>query len=178
MAERSTKLARLQGLRDRLPFVTQSALHAILKIARDEELPDISTRSELRDARDAIAQIGTPYGSICQTVKMRNDIEVEIQNPFAMLHHSCSTSRPLTALIRRCAEKYPPSLARPCNIVLYVDEVTPGNQLAYKNSRKFWAIYWSVLEWGPSILCDEDKRQIDNIDSHIHLSMVKNTKHT
>ena len=173
MAERHTKLARLQSLRDRLPFISQSALHAILKIAKDERLPEISTRCDLRDARDAVARTVTPYGNICQTVNLRmsdgTEISVEIQNPFAMLHHSCSSSRQLSALIRRCVEEQQPSLAKPWNIVLYADEVTPGNQLAYKNSRKFWAIYWSMLELGPQALADEDTRQTEHIDSHRHL---------
>ena len=163
MAERPEKLARLQSLRDRLPFISQSALHSILQIAKREELPDIGHRGELRHARDAIAHTMTPYGKICQTLPLRNlsgaEISVEFQNPFAMLHHSCSTSRALTSLMKRCVEKQPPSLARPWNIVLYADEVTPGNQLAYKNSRKFWAVYWSVLEWGPRALADEDAKQ-------------------
>ena len=178
MAERPTKLARLQSLRDRLPFVSQSALHAILKIAKDEELPDISSRCDLRDARDAVARVLTPYGELCQIVKLRGadgpEIPIQIQSPFAMLHHTCANSRPLTALMKWCIEKQQPTLGKPWNIVLYADEVTPGNQLAYKNSRKFWAIYWSVLEWGPQALADEDRRQID---SHTYALMRYGNKH-
>ena len=171
MAERHTKLARLQSLRDRLPFLSHSALHAILSIAKNEQLPEISSRRDLRQARDEISTILTPYGTICQTVNLRrsdgSDLAIDIQNPFAMLHHACSHSPQLSALIRRCVDKQQPSLAKPWNIVLYADEVTPGNQLAYLQGRKFWAIYWSVLEWGPLVLADEDMRRIDHIDGRL-----------
>ena len=36
---------------------------------------------------------------------------------------------------------------RPMTIILYVDEVSPGNPLRPRSDRKFQAIYWFVLEW-------------------------------
>ena len=172
MSDRPAKLARLQGLRDRLPYVSQSALSAILKIAQHDELPDIHNRRALRDARDSKAQAATPYGPICQIVELLGEdgkqVPVEVQHPFAMLHHACLTSKPLSALMKRCIEKRPPSLAKPWSLVLYADEVTPGNQLAYKSHRKFWAVYWSVLEWGPQVLSDEDLKRTSTLMHNVH----------
>ena len=170
MAERPTKLARLQCLRDRLPYISQSALAAILKAARDEDLPE-GNRQDFREARDAVSHTSTPYGPICQVINIPvadggDPMPIEVQHPIAMLYQSCLLSRPLSALIRRCVEQRPPTLARPWSLVLYADEVTPGNQLGYKNKRKFWAIYWSVLEWGPQALSDEDRRQTKNLMLH------------
>ena len=42
------------------------------------------------------------------------------------------------------------------NIVLYSDEVTPGNVMAINHRRKFHAIYWSFLELGPNALSREE----------------------
>ena len=155
------KLARLQSLRDRLPYISQSALSALLKVAREEELPIVGHRDDFRMARDSLSRTLTPYGPVCQTINVPKAnggemMSIEVQQPFAMLYQSCLTSRPLTALIRRCAGKHPPSLSNPWSLILYADEITPGNQLGYKNQRKFWAIYSSVLEWGPQVLSDED----------------------
>ena len=162
MAERPAKLARLQSLRDRLPYISQSALAAVLKVAASEELPHVSGRSDFRHARNATASTSTPYGTLCSPIELPRKnggppINVEVQNPFAMLYHSCSVSRSLSGLIKRCIEKRPSTLSSPWSIILYTDEVTPGNQLGYKNQCKFWAIYWSVLEWGPQVLSDEDR---------------------
>lgn len=41
----------------------------------------------------------------------------------------------------------------PLHGVLYLDEVVPGNVLRPDNRRKFWAIYFGVLEWGGARLC-------------------------
>ena len=49
---------------------------------------------------------------------------------------------------------HPSSPASKWSLVLYCDEVSPGNQLAYKHERKAWAIYWSFAEFG-SHLCQE-----------------------
>ena len=49
----------------------------------------------------------------------------------------------------------PSSEARPWRLILYSDEVTPGNQLKVDNKRKIQAIYWSLHEFHPK-LSDED----------------------
>ena len=50
----------------------------------------------------------------------------------------------------------PPTPEKPWNIVLYTDEVTPGNPLATLNKRRFQAIYWSFLEFGINALSHEE----------------------
>ena len=47
--EPAPKRARLQGLRSKLPFVSQTALAALLRIAETEELPTgaVSGRPEM-----------------------------------------------------------------------------------------------------------------------------------
>ena len=163
MEGRPQKLARLQALRDRLPYISQSALAAVLKISQHEQLP-LADRKDIIHARDLISKTATPYGAITQIIKVPcasggDDIQVEVQNPFAMLYHCCSTSNAMSALVKRVHEKKPGTLSTPWNMILYTDEITPGNQLGYKSQRKLWAIYWSVLEWGPEALSDEDRHQ-------------------
>ena len=70
MADRPAKLARLQALRDRLPYISQSALAQVLHIAQNETLPT-STRRDLRDARNTVATAVTPYGKICQSIQLK-----------------------------------------------------------------------------------------------------------
>ena len=40
-------------------------------------------------------------------------------------------------------------------MLLYSDEVTPGNPLATMNNRNFHAVYWSFLELGENALFNE-----------------------
>ena len=91
MEGRPAKLARLQALRDRLPYISQSALASVLKIAQNEPLPT-GSRNDIKDARDTTARASTPYGNVCQPVKLKTktgaDMVVELQHPFAMLYHT------------------------------------------------------------------------------------------
>ena len=44
----------------------------------------------------------------------------------------------------------------PWTLLLYSDEVTPGNPLATLNNRKIRAVYWSFLELGENALSREE----------------------
>jgi len=158
MDGRPRKLAKLQSLRSRLPFISQAALSSILTIARDEELPELSSRKSIRAARDNSVKLDTPYGKLHHVVEFPGTPPVrrEIQNPFAILYHACKSSASWSRLVQGLAAARPPSPTSPWHIVLYTDEVLPGNELAYKNARKLWAVYWSILEFGNATLADED----------------------
>ena len=41
-------------------------------------------------------------------------------------------------------------------IVIYADEVNAGDPLAAHSRRKLWMIYWSLLNFGPKHLSNED----------------------
>lgn len=43
---------------------------------------------------------------------------------------------------------------QPWQMILYTDEIVPGNPLAPANSRKVWAWYMTFLEFGPSRVCN------------------------
>ena len=154
--ERPAKIQRVADLRGRLPYISQNALSAVLTIASTEELP-AATRKDIRESRDCVGERRTPYGTVHQKISVESVnggmIELEIQHPFAMLHHACSVSESMSSLIKRART---PSLQQPWQLILYSDEIAPGNQLAYKSERKMWGFYWSVLEWGSAALADEE----------------------
>ena len=183
MEGRPAKLARVQSLRDRIPFVSQSALAALLRIARTEELPDAS-RKDIRDARNMASRISTPYGTLHQDLKFQDDegnaITMEIAHPCAMLYHVSSVSASFSNIVLRTAQHTPPTLTEPWHIILYTDEILPGNQLAYKSLRKMWGVYWSVLEFGAAILSDEEFLEcgyVHEASRHIHKPSVLRLVH-
>ena len=160
MAEPPRKLARLQKFRSKLPFVSHRALVAILKAAAAEPLPELGSRRDIGRARDEVVRTETPYGPLHQTIAVEltagGELTLEIQHPVAMLYQACATSKSFSRLVERTFAATPSSIAEPWGIILYADEILPGNQLGYKSARKMWGWYWTVLQFGPGAHADED----------------------
>ena len=154
------KLAKLSEIRSRIPYVSQSALSGLLNI-REElfDLPDSVSRGDIRESRDDVVKKMTPYGTIHTTIEVPcvggGEMNIEIQDPFAMFAYLAETSASFASLIRQTWMKAPSTPEKPCKMIFYSDEVAPGNQLAHKNARKLEAFYWSILEFGMEYLCDE-----------------------
>ena len=161
MEDRDAKLARVGRLRARLPYMTQSAFVAILAAAREEPLPDIKRREDVREARGRVARSQTPYGmphvKIQVSCGLRN-LDVEIASPWPVLHLACDLSDSFSDLLLQVVDRRgPPSPSTPYKIGLYSDEITPGDQIMGKHRRKFQAVYWSIMELGPAALsCEEN----------------------
>jgi len=162
MSDRAAKLRKLNDWRRRLPHCTASALGAVLKEIQKNGLPegcDLS-RNAIRHARDEVAATQTPHGTLLQTItvfdKDENEVEVTIAHPLAMLWQATKDCSSFTVFFLARLKKHPPSPEQPWTLVIYTDEVTPGNPLATLNNRKFHALYWSFLEFGVQALCREE----------------------
>ena len=68
-------------------------------------------------------------------------------HPFAFLSVVLRTCISFALFVERLFDVNPPSAERPWHVLLYSDEVTPGNQLSPANARKIQALYWSFLEF-------------------------------
>ena len=154
--KRPAKLARLTTLRQQLPFISQSGLAALLKHAATNPLPECSGPKQIRTARNEFVKQSTPYGPLHQQIRI-GSISIEVQHPFPVLYHTASKSLAFSELLKAALQQRPCSASRPWRVILYFDEIFPGNQLAYKNSRKLWASYWSLLELGCAALSNEDE---------------------
>ena len=162
MAEsRAAKQARVGRLRRELPHISQSALIAILKEAQREPLPNVIRRDEIRLARDEIANTETPYGKVHQQIPLvtKNGTIWLLcaQAPWAMLYVAAGRSLALARLIHATIQRHgQPSPARPWRLVTYTDEVDPSDSIAGEHSRKFQALYWSILDFGVAALSHEE----------------------
>jgi len=158
--DRATKLRRLNTFRRHLPHVTAAALAAILIAVRKDGLPDLNDRGALREARDLQSNANTPYGPIIQSLKLIADDggskQMLYAHPFALLWTAVKDSAGFSKFFKEQLLKKPPSVDEPWRLILYSDEVTPGNPLSTANRRKFHAIYWSFLEFGMHALCHEE----------------------
>ena len=160
MEDRNAKLARVGRLRARLPYMTQSAFAALLAAAREEPLPDISRRDDVREARSRIARSQTPYGEVHMKIQVscgRRSMFVEVASPWPLLHVACEKSDGFSKLLLRVMDRRGhPSPSSPYKIGLYSDEITPGDQIMGKHRRKFQAVYWSIMELGAAALSLEE----------------------
>ena len=157
---RAEKLRQLNTFRRKRPQVSASALASTLQGARDEGIPDLVDRKSIRKARDFIASEMTPFGEIVQYLDVRHHdgspIRIPYAYPAAFLFAALTCSVPLLLLFSSQLQIYPSSPENPWRLVLYSDEVTPGNVLNPNNERKFQAVYFTFLELGIHALSREE----------------------
>lgn len=77
--------------------------------------------------------------------------KIGIADPAAYLYLA-SNQAGLQVLMRRAIAASPEGAL---GVIIYCDEVTPGNIVAHKNARKLWAVYWSIRQFEKS-LSNED----------------------
>jgi hypothetical protein len=160
MEDRASKLRRLNEFRRRRPHVTASALAETLRGVQEEGLPPLHTRNQLRESRDLICTEKTPFGPIVQAITVVDNQDrpkrIAIASPFALLYTAINTSVALANLFESRLDVCPSSPETPWNMILYSDEITPGNPLQTKNKRKFQGVYFTFLEFGPHALSREE----------------------
>ena len=159
-AERFAKRQRVGRLRASLPFISQDALAAVSAENQRGALPRCS-RAEIRQARDEEVRTDTPYGTLHTVLEVPcadsdAPLKIEIQNPFSMFWYAITISRAFSTLVKAALEHCPCTFSNPWNMIVYNDEISPGNQLAFKNARKLQGLYWSILELGGYALSNED----------------------
>jgi len=158
--DRAAKLRKLNTFRRNLPHVTASALAAILAAVALEGVPDVHGRMAMQEARDMQSEAATPYGPILRKVqviaKSGGYKQMSAASPFASLWTAVTACANFRAFFQSRLQNKPPTPEEPWHLVLYSDEVTPGNVLSTNNKRKFQAMYWSFLEFGTNALSREE----------------------
>jgi hypothetical protein len=159
--DKRARLFDLDAFRRRLPQVSQSALAALIRIVRDEGLPEMGDdRNNFTDARDAIVQAPTEYGPMLQTVRLvlksGGDILIDVIHPLAFLWTAANQAGGFSAYLEALVRDDPPRADQPWRLLLYTDEITPGNAVSYNNKRKVHVLYWSMLSLGIYELSHED----------------------
>jgi hypothetical protein len=149
-------LSRL-GLRS---YVSQSALAQVLSDVRRDGIPEASSRSSIKRAREASIRVSTPFGPLLRSFEVHlagspQPHSISYVHPIALLHHLCERSNDFAEFVEDALQRRPPSLSRKWEVVVYCDEVVPGNQLEHDNRRKGQAIYWSFKDFGgPALGCE------------------------
>ena len=143
----------------RQSHVTASALAKLLGQVRDEGLPASFSASTVARERRTTANQDTKYGPLIvelDTVdKKGRAFKVPFASPMAMLSVAAEQSTSFADMLRSLLGMRACSHEHPYSIVLYSDEITPGDPLK-AGDRKIQAVYWSIKEFGSHALANED----------------------
>ena len=145
----------------RKSFVSQAGIAEILKAVKEAgELPKGISKSAVKRSRQAAIAAETPHGPLLRewtlTTEEGKEEKVHYLDPIACLWHALQTCSKFRQFFSAAAAASPCSVHSPWRVVVYADEVTPGNQLKPTNKRKLQTFYWSLLELGPRALQSED----------------------
>ena len=105
-----------------------------------------TVRNRIQDVIEETGTRMTPYGLLIESMASGVDgvPAIEYVNPFAYLHLMCSLCLPFFMLIN--------NLPAEAKLVIYIDEVCPGNPLRPEKSRMTQAIYWTMANLPDNIL--------------------------
>ena len=157
---RPQKLAKLHDLRRSVPYVSKSALEAILARVAEEGLPERRTTKAMLAAVRAELAHWCAYGELLMTSKVV-DLEGMEQdmlhvNFHSLLHGAYKQGGSFTELLNACHNRCPSSLERPWSLCVYTDECWPGNALSAKAQKKSWTCYVSFKQLGSVSLSNEN----------------------
>ena len=96
-------------------------------------------RRKLSRAMSDHANVSTPYGTVIQQMRLplRKLPLWDYAHPLALMYHLAKIS---TAFGDLMAESVVPGV--PMRVVIYIDEICPGNPLRPDKARTLQAIYW------------------------------------
>ena len=118
----------------------------------DASLGSLTERTLRRDAcagiNAAVADETTPYGNMIETISV-NGVNVEIVNPFSYMH-----------LLRKRHYDFFKVVCPDQNthrrLVLYIDEVRPGNPLRPDKCRQTQCVYWTFSDLPDKMTVDAE----------------------
>ncbi len=156
-------------------YVSKAALAEIIEELKDlDELPTAASRQTIARARTKEVRVDTNYGNLFVTMELELDPvkltkymlkkngssrfprRLDVLSPMAMLSHAATTSRPFNEFLTRIMARKPSSHTHPWGIIIYSDEITPGNVIAHENLRKTQTIYWTFKQFGIACLSAEE----------------------
>ena len=139
-------------LRNALPHLSETAFASFVGSATDHGLSEIASSRTQMSAMKHLHHDDTPFGPVLITLQLTGkpplvQYNLVAVNPMAYLYTSVKAGGGFSGMIMSVHAQTPSSPDKPWRLVLYSDEVTPGNQLKSKNTRKMWAIYFRFLSY-------------------------------
>ena len=144
-SSRPAKLQKLNDLRRSCPFVTEAALASLLQKIHQEGLPDIRHAKAMKEATRLQLSSMNAYGPLLlETNVVTTDgtlIPIWIVMFLSLLVGAYQLQGSWANFSHKAHTENPSSPEKPWSLLLYSDEVVPGNPLASRINRKVYAIY-------------------------------------
>jgi len=101
-------------------------------------------KKDLQRATEHHSKQQTPYGTVVQSVHLGLDKmqDWEICHPYAFLWYLCHISEPFQKVMHDCTKD-----GQILRLVVYTDEMIPGNPFRPERSRTLMCIYWCFVDW-------------------------------
>ena len=153
-------MADLQTL-GRRQYVSVRGLAGVLKDIRDNGLPSAISRSAIKRARETeFSEYVTPYGAVIRSIQIGEDDKgmpctFWYTDTRACLYMFIAECGKLEAFFLARLRVHPCDAEHPWRIIIYNDEISPGNQLLRHNNRKTQTFYYSFMEFGADALSSE-----------------------
>lgn len=145
-SSRPQKLQKLNDLRRSTPYVSQTALQALLQKIKQEGLPELHQRKAMKEATRAELDKCCHYGPLLITrdcvSASGQSITINMANGNSMIARAYAQGGAWAQLLAQTHRAKPSSASQPWSLLLYSDEVVPGNALANRQERKTTAILW------------------------------------
>lgn len=101
------------------------------------------TRGILKQAAEDHSKAMTVYGPVVQKMHIPGiDRQWEYCDPRAYLRHMSTLSDSYVEVMSAHN-----SQTQKMSVILYLDEIQPGNPFRPDKARKMWGVYWACLEW-------------------------------
>jgi hypothetical protein len=146
----------------RRKFISVSALSEVLAEIKLHGMPDSSSKSTIKRARDRefADESATPYGVVIQSLttgvnSANKPVEFWYADPRCNIYYMMRKCNRLYMFFLATLEKHPSTPESPWTIIVYNDEILAGNPMLRHNTRKAWAFYYSFLEFGIQALSSE-----------------------
>ena len=140
----STSHSRALALLGGKKYISLNALEEVLRTLKAN--PDFTgtSRRSIKRARDSLVDVVTPYGPLIQRFNLKLDAGQEWKppyvNPAGLLWTSCETSHAFAEFLADRMKKRTSNVQSKWSIMVYADEITPGNPLKHRNPFKTQAI--------------------------------------
>lgn len=146
MADRPAKLQKLAALRHSIPITSKSSLEQTLAYLKEEGLPELTSSKAMRQANQAFLEKANTYGPLFQSTTLPTlsggEQVVQFVNFWSWVHSAYKGGGKFYHLLKQCID----SSIQPLHLLVYSDEVTPGNVLAHVPTRKLWCVFVGIRE--------------------------------
>jgi hypothetical protein len=159
MSSSSSRQPKVGSLVGRQKFISLSGLESVLKELKegyDLPIDDGMSRRSLKRARasaDHVQLIRVVPAQVYEPTEPKN---IYCVDPVALLTYLAREVPSVEELLKKAVQGRPCTPNNKLSLIIYSDEVSPGNQLKHDNKRKMQAVYWSIKEFGPEALGNED----------------------